>query len=133
MGVCRRRLADRIEGVVEVLAGHRLRSAEPHGGGVRLHFDGPKQSSIEADHVIAGTGFRIDLSRLSFLSEGIQASLVKRANFPLVNRAGESTIPGLYFAGAPTLISLGPGVRFISGTHHTAARLARSIAHRAHR
>ncbi len=121
-------LRDRVENVVEVLTGHRLRSAEPHRSGVRLHLDGPRQPSIEADHVIAGTGFRIDVSRLPFLSEGIQAGLVTRANCPLVNRAGESAIPGLYFAGAHTMVSLGPGVRFISGTHHTAARLARSVA-----
>ena len=42
-----------------------------------------------------------------------------------------SFLPGLYFAGAHTMVSLGPGVRFISGTHHTAARLARSVARRA--
>ncbi len=29
------------------------------------------------------------------------------------------------------MISHGPGVRFISGTHHTAAHLARSVARRA--
>ena len=40
-------------------------------------------------------------------------------------------MPGLYFAGAHTMISHGPGVRFISGTHHTAAHLARSVARRA--
>jgi FAD-dependent urate hydroxylase len=126
-------LRDRVEGVVEVLTGHSLRWAEPHGSGVRLYLDGPKQSSIEADHVIAGTGFSIDISRLSFLSGGIQAALVTRANCPLVNRAGESTVPGLYFAGAHTMVSLGPGVRFISGTHATAAQLARSVARRARR
>jgi hypothetical protein len=71
------------------------------------------------------------MSRLSFLSEGIQAALVTRANCPLVNRAGESTVPGLYFAGAHTMVSHGPGVRFIAGTHHTAAQLARSVARRA--
>ena len=126
-------LRDRVEGVVEVLTGHQLKWAEPQGSGVRLHLDGPKQSSIEADHVIAGTGFRVDVSRLSFLSEDIRAGLVTRANCPLVNRVGESTVPGLYFAGAHTAVSLGPGMRFISGTHHTAAKLARSLARRAHR
>jgi FAD-dependent urate hydroxylase len=126
-------LRDRVEGVIEVLMGHRLKSAEPQGSGVVLQLDGPERASVEADHVIAGTGFRIDVSRLPFLSEEILAALVTRANCPLVNRAGESTVPGLYFAGAPTMLSLGPGVRFISGTHHTAARLARSVARRAHR
>jgi thioredoxin reductase len=124
-------LRDRVEGVIEVLTGHLLRSAEPNGSGVRLRIDGPRQSSVEADHVIAGTGFRIDISRLPFLSAGVQAGLETRVNCPLVNRAGESTIPGLYFAGAHAAVSLGPGVRFISGTHATAAQLARSVARRA--
>ena len=77
---------------------------------------------------MAGTGFRIDMSRLSFLSEEIQAALVTRVNYPVVNGAGESSVPGLYFAGAHTTVSLGPGVRFIAGTHHTAAQLAQSVA-----
>lgn len=124
-------LRDRVEGVLDVLTGHRLVSAEPHGSGVRVHLDGPRQTSIDADHVIAGTGFRIDMSRL-FLSEEILAGLVTSANCPQVNRAGESTVRGLYFAGAPTQISLGPGVRFISGTHQTAAQLAKSVARRVH-
>lgn len=126
-------LRDRVENAFEVLTGHHLTSAEPHGGGVRLRLDGPGTSSITADHVIAGTGFRMNLSRLSFLSDEIQAGLATRANCPLVNRAGESAVPGLYFAGAPTAVSLGPGVRFISGTHQTAAQLARSVARRARR
>jgi thioredoxin reductase len=126
-------LRDRVEDVVDVLTGHQLRSAEHRGSGVRLHLDGAKRSSIDADHVIAGTGFRIDVSRLTYLSQEIQASLTTRGNCPLVNRAGESTIPGMYFAGALTSVSLGPGVRFISGTHQTAPQLARSVARRARR
>jgi FAD-dependent urate hydroxylase len=126
-------LRDRVEGVIDVLTGHQLRSAEPRGSGVMLRLDGPGRPDITADHVIAGTGFRIDVSRLTFLSEEIQAGIGTRANCPMVNRAGESTVPGLYFAGAPTVASLGPGVRFIAGTHHTAAQLARSVARHARR
>jgi thioredoxin reductase len=124
-------LRDRVEGVLDILTGHRLVSAEAHGRGVRLKLDGHRASSIEADHVIAGTGFRVDVAKLPFLPEEIQAGLVKRGNCPEVNRAGESTVPGLYFAGAHTMTSLGPGVRFIAGTHHTSARLARSVGRRA--
>ena len=124
-------LRDRVEGVVEVLTGHRIKSAEPQGDGVLLRLDGAKESSVTADHVIAGTGFRMDISRLPFMTEEILAGLATRANLPLVNRAGESSVPGLYFAGALTTVSLGPGVRFISGAHQTAAQLAKSVARRA--
>ena len=123
-------LRDRVEGVLDVLLGHRLTGAEPHGSGVRLRLDGPRHTTVDADHVIAGTGFRVDMSRLTFLSSEIQANLVTRVGCPLVNRVGESSVPGLYFAGAHTMVSLGPGVRFISGTHSTSARLARSLARR---
>jgi len=98
-----------------------------------LNLDGPEPSSIVADHVIAGTGFRIDPARLSFLSEEILTGLATRVNCPVVNRSGESSVPGLYFAGAHTMASLGPGVRFIAGTHYTVAQLARSVARRARR
>jgi hypothetical protein len=126
-------LHDRVQGVVDVLTGHRIVGAESHGSQVRLRLDGPKQSSIEADHVIAGTGFRVDVAKVSFLSGEIQAAIKKRINCPLVNRAGESTVPGLYFAGVNTAVSLGPGVRFISGTHATVAQLARSVGRRVRR
>jgi thioredoxin reductase len=124
-------LRDRVEGVIEVLMSHQLKSAEPHGSGVRLHLDGAKKTTIDADHIMAGTGFRMDVSRLPFLSEEILAGLVQRANCPLVNRAGESSVPGLYFAGAHTAVSLGPGMRFISGTFHSSAHIARSVGRRA--
>ena len=116
-----------------MLTGHRLKSAEPQGSGVLLHLDGPERSSVAADHVIAGTGFRIDVSRLPFLSQEILTGLATRVNCPVVNRCGESSVPGLYFAGAHTMASLGPGVRFIAGTHYTAAQLAKSVARRARR
>ncbi len=95
-------LRPRVEGVVDILTGHALRSAEPSGSGVRLKLDGPRQTDTEVDHVIAGTGFRIDMARLSFLSEEIRAGIVTRADCPMVNRAGESTVPRPVLRRAPT-------------------------------
>jgi thioredoxin reductase len=123
-------LRNRVEGVIDVLYDHRVTGVEAHGSGARLRLDGPAQATVDADHVIAGTGFRVDATRLPFLAEEIKAGLVTRSGFPLVSRAGESAVPGLYFAGAPTMVSMGPGVRFIAGTHHTAAQLARSVGRR---
>jgi hypothetical protein len=51
--------------------------------------------------------------------------------YPAVTRAGESSVPGLYFVGAPTAVSVGPSARFIAGTHNLSAKLARAVVRRA--
>jgi FAD-dependent urate hydroxylase len=124
-------LKDRVDGVVDVLAGHRIREAVARDGGVRLVLDGPRQPTVEADHVIAGTGFRIDLARLPFVPQQLSSSVKTLNGHPLVSRVGQTSVPGLYFAGAPTVLSIGPSARFIAGTHTLAAQLARSVARRA--
>ncbi len=123
-------LKDRVDSVVDVLTEHHVRGAVPSGSGVRLLVDGPKRSAVDADHVIAGTGFRIDIARLPFLPEGLRAGIATLNGYPVVTRDGESSVPGLYFAGAPAAVSLGPSVRFIAGTHNSARQLARSLARR---
>ena len=124
-------LKDRVVGVVDVLTGHHVREAVPEKGGVRLALDGPERSSVSIDHVIAGTGFRIDLARLPFMPEALRSTIKTLNSQPLVSRAGETSVPGLYFAGAPTVSSIGPSARFIAGTHTLSALQARSVARRA--
>jgi FAD-dependent urate hydroxylase len=124
-------LKDRVDGVVEVLTGHRVQEAVPENDGVRLVLNGPERSSVSVDHVIAGTGFRIDIARLPFLPDALSSTIKTLNGHPVVSRTGETSVPGLYFAGAPTVLSLGPGSRFIAGTHTLSEPLARSLARRA--
>jgi cation diffusion facilitator CzcD-associated flavoprotein CzcO len=134
-------LKDRVEGVVETLLGHHVRGAEPTGSGVRLHLealdpdqpglDQPGPATLDVDHVIAGTGFRVDLDRLSFLSGPLRSQVATLNRYPVLSRAGQSSVPGLYFAGAPAAVSLGPSERFIGGTHNSVGLLTRSVAARA--
>lgn len=123
-------LRDRVEGVIDVLRGHQIRGAEPRGSGVQLLLDGPAQSSIDVDHIVSGTGFRVDIGRLTFLPEELRTRIATLNGYPLLTRAGESTVPGLYFTGALAAFGLGPSMRFIAGTHNAAERLARSAARR---
>jgi thioredoxin reductase len=123
-------LKDRVDGKIEVLGNTRVRSAAPEGSGVRLALDGPGPDVLDVDHVIAGTGFRVDLARLPFLPEETRMKIWTVNGYPIVDRAGESTVPGLYFMGSPSSFSLGPSVRFIAGTHNVAAKLAKSLAGR---
>jgi NADPH-dependent 2,4-dienoyl-CoA reductase/sulfur reductase-like enzyme len=91
-------------------------------------LDGPSASLVEADHVIAGTGFRIDLERLPFLPQSLRSAVKTLNGHPVVSRSGQTSVPGLYFTGASTVLSIGPSARFIAGTHTLAAILARSVA-----
>ena len=97
---------------------------------MRLILDGPGQPEIDADHVIAGTGFRVGLDRLPFLPEHLRSVIKTVNNHPVVSRSGETSVPGLYFAGAPTVISNGPSARFVAGTFTLSALLAKSAARR---
>lgn len=121
-------LKDRVEGVVEILGKTHVRAAEPSGSGVRLLLDGPTRSSLEVDHVIAGTGFRMDIARLAYLPDELRARIATLSGYPVLTRAGESTVPGLYFVGASAAFGLGPSMRFIAGTHNVARQLTRSVA-----
>ena len=124
-------LKDRVDGVIDVLTGHGVREAVAKGNGVRLVLDGPGQPAIDADHVIAGTGFRVGLDRLPFLPEHLRSVVKTVNNHPAVSRSGETSVTGLYFAGAPTVVSIGPSARFVAGTFTLAAQLARSAARHA--
>ena len=126
-------LRDRVEGVVDILGETHVRGVEPNGSGVRVLLEGPGRSDLEVDHVIAGTGFRIDLSLLPYLPDELRARISTFSGYPVLNRAGESTVPGLYFVGATAAFSLGPSMRFIAGTHCVARQVARSVSRRASR
>ena len=125
-------LKPRVEGVVDMLRKTQLRGAEPSGSGVRLLLEDPSgRSSLEVDHVIAGTGFRVNLDRLDYLPQDLRARIATYSGYPVLTRAAESTVPGLYFVGASAAFGLGPSMRFIAGTHNVARQLTRSVAGRA--
>jgi hypothetical protein len=124
-------LRDRVDGVIETLAGYHVRKADPGDNGIRLFLDGPKETTVDADHVMAGTGFRVDIARLAFLPPDLRSGISTFRNYPVVSRVGESSVPNLYFAGAPTAANIGPSVRFIAGTYNVTQMLANSLARRA--
>jgi FAD-dependent urate hydroxylase len=85
---------------------------------------GTKQS-LEASHVIAATGFKPDLRRLSFLDPELITQIHAFNGVPRLSRSGESSVPGLLFVGIITAPTFGPVMRFMFGAKHTAHALAR--------
>lgn len=122
-------LRSRVEGQFPVLAGHTVTSAESTEGRVHLGVTAPDgtRRELEADHVIAGTGYRVDLSRLPFLSPTIGSGLRTVAGSPAVGHDYQSSIAGLYFIGPAVAPTFGPVMRFVFGTWHAAPAVARQL------
>lgn len=120
---------DMVVGRVPMLLGHRLERAEIQDRRVRLQLravDG-NEREIVADHIIAATGYRVDLGRLSFLSTEIRAQLKAVESTPILSSSLESSIPGLYFVGTAAANSFGPMMRFAFGAAFTARRVTKSL------
>jgi len=79
------------------------------------------------DRMPEGMLLRSDLDRLDFISSELRSSLKRAGGVPALSRSFESSVPGLFFVGSPAAPSLGPSMRFISGTRFTARRLARRM------
>lgn len=88
---------------------------------------------VSADHVIAATGYQVDLSRLAFLDQGLLRRIGTAAAAPVLSTNFESTVPGLYFVGLAAATSFGPLLRFAFGAGFTARHLSRHLAHRVRR
>jgi len=123
---------DQVIGEIPVITHHEPRQAELRGNRVHLrlrHRDGGEQS-FATDHVIAATGYKVDLARLSFLPPELQSQLRSVDGTPILSGAFESSVPGLYFVGITAANSFGPVMRFMLGARYTARRLAKHFARR---
>jgi thioredoxin reductase len=120
---------DRFQDHVPHLSGYTLESAGDGGGQVELrlrHWAG-QEISLRTEHVIAATGYRLDLDRLPMLDEGLRRNLGRVGGSPKLSANFESTVPGLYFLGPLSANCFGPAMRFVLGTRFTATKLGRHL------
>ncbi len=121
-------LKDRVVGKFPVHLGSRIIEAVPSGSTLRVVVDGTRRRESNYDHVIACTGFRVDVRKLDFLSAATRAALAVYAGAPVLSGSFESSVPGLFFTGSMAAASFGPNMRFLSGSHFSARRLSKSLA-----
>jgi len=86
------------------------------------------QRSLLTDHVIAATGFKVDLRRLAFLDASIQGAIRSVDQTPILSSSFESSVPGLYFVGTASANSFGPLMRFAFGAGFAARRVTKHLA-----
>jgi hypothetical protein len=93
--------------------------------GDKVHLQLNDGGERAVDHVLLGTGYKVDIDRYSFLSPELLQSVRTVKGYPVLNRGFESSLPGLYFVGAPATYSFGPFLRFVVGSQYAARALSR--------
>ena len=120
-----------VEGKVDLRFGMTLRNAELRRNRPHLTFVNAEGGTeqVVVDHVVAGTGYKVDLARLPFLGPEIRAGIKQEQKTPVLSRNFESSVDGLHFVGVTAANSFGPLLRFAWGAKFTARRLTSHLVH----
>ncbi|MGH9685738.1 MAG: NAD(P)-binding domain-containing protein [Candidatus Acidiferrales bacterium] len=121
---------EKVEGKVPLQLGVLIEKAEAAGDEVCLYLrsvNGTKRE-LRTGHVIAATGYKVDVDRLKFLSDEVRSSLRAAEKSPMLSSNFESSVKGLYFIGVAAANSFGPMLRFAYGAGFAARRLSQALA-----
>ncbi len=126
-------LRERVEGCLLVHVAHRLEHGAREGDQVRLTFATPAGEERPAafDHVMAATGYRVNVDALDFLDTGLRRDIARTAGtWPALGPSFGSSMPGLYFTGLAAAATFGPVMRFVCGTAFAARRVTAGVGGR---
>ncbi|MEW2567004.1 FAD-dependent oxidoreductase [Streptomyces sp. NPDC047070] len=126
-------LRDRFEGKVRVNEVARILRASGETAGrsaLTVRTLGGRVEELSADHIVAATGYRVDLAAMDFLGHELRTRLAVSRGTPRLGAGFSSSVPGLYFTGLPAAASYGPVMRFVCGTEFASPRLVRHLAAR---
>ena len=122
-------IKDKVVGKVPLLIGYTPAGARIQDGKVCLSLvdqEGGKREVI-ADHIIAATGYRVNLERLRFLNAKTRSKIKTVTGSPVLSSTFESSVPGLYFVGLAAANSFGPVMRFAFGAAFAARTVAKAV------
>jgi len=78
------------------------------------------------DHVLLGTGYRVDIARLGILSRELLDAVARIDGSPVLGAGFVSSVPNLHFVGSYAVRSYGPLLRFIAGAPFAAQAVTRA-------
>jgi cation diffusion facilitator CzcD-associated flavoprotein CzcO len=122
-------LRDRVDRRIGLHLNCVVETATAQNGNVRVAARGP-QGPIEfvTDHIIAGTGFKVDIEKFDYLDAGLRQSIAREnAGIPSLGSHFETSVQGLFIVGVATAPVFGPIMRFMYGAKHVAPMLARRL------
>jgi len=119
-------LKDRVDGRLPISLAHTVQRAEEKAGKVLLSIARPDGSmeQTSTDHLIAATGYKVDVRSLSFLDNTLLGRINVYGTAPVLSSRFESSIPGLFFTGLVAAQQFGPSLRFVAGADYAARRIS---------
>lgn len=112
---------------VQIKTSMTVTKVEEVGGRLSVFLS---DGSVEPfDNVILATGYKIDISRYGILDPALLAKIQQTTDgYPILNTGLQTSVPGLYMTGVVGERTLGPTLRFVTGTNNAGPRLAAAIA-----
>lgn len=111
---------------VKLTTGRSVLKARVTGNEILIQLDDGTERSV--DHVLLGTGYRVDISRYDFLSEELKQDIQQFDGYPKLARGFCSSVSGLHFIGATAARTFGPLLNFVAGTDFASRELVNYVA-----
>jgi thioredoxin reductase len=87
-------------------------------------------TTTRVDRVVLGTGYRIDVSKYEMVEPSLRREIQTADGYPVLTTGLETSVKGLYMAGVVGEKTLGPTLRFVTGTSNAGPRIAAAITGR---
>ncbi len=110
---------------VAFTSAQRIVSAQERDGQLQIALSDSSERRV--DHLMLATGFDVDIRRYPFLPAELTRQLALAGGYPVLRRGLESSLDGLFFAGAPAAHTFGPVMRFVTGSCYSAPAIARRV------
>jgi FAD-dependent urate hydroxylase len=114
-------LIPRLPGIT-VTTGKSVVSAKETAGELQLTLNDGSERRV--DHVLLGTGYRVDIAKYEFLCESLLEEIRQLDGSPDLTAGLASSVPGLHFTGATAARKFGPLLYFVTGTEFASRELA---------
>jgi FAD-dependent urate hydroxylase len=111
---------------VKMTTGRTVLSVDEVGGEVKLTLDDGSERRV--DHVLLGTGYRVDISKYEFLSPELLKDIRQLDGYPDVAAGFSTSVPGLHFIGATAARKFGPLLYFVTGTEFASRELTSYVS-----
>jgi thioredoxin reductase len=92
--------------------------------GERLRVRFSDGTARAVDHIVLGTGYRVNVALYPFLPSELLGRIDLMNGYPRLDAGFETSLPGLHFLGAPAAWSFGPLVKFVAGTQFASRALS---------